>query len=134
VLEGLASGCRIVATDLPGVKEVLGDVQLDCISLVKTPRLRFQDQPFQEDEPAFEQDLARALQTQINAVYRGHDTDLTLIHHKVVSFSWSRVFDRVLQVYLEARAHRTGGGKWCHESGRDVPGDAQSRILYEGND
>ena len=50
ILEGLASGCRIVATDLPGTKEVLGNSDADFITLVKTPRLRFTDQPYREVE------------------------------------------------------------------------------------
>ena len=41
ILEGLASGCRIVATDFPGTKEILGNFYTNIITLVKTPRLRF---------------------------------------------------------------------------------------------
>ena len=53
VLEGLASGCRIVATDLPGTREVLGNLDTDFITLVRTPSLRFIDQPYREDESLF---------------------------------------------------------------------------------
>jgi glycosyltransferase involved in cell wall biosynthesis len=99
VLEGLASGCRIVATDLPGVKELLGDTRVDFVSLVKTPRLRSVDQPLQEDEEAFERSLADALRTQIECACRRPDIDMLSIEGRVSSFSWSRVFDRVERVY-----------------------------------
>ena len=56
ILEALASGCRIVVTDLPGAKEILGNYEADFINLVKIPRLRHTDQPYKEDENKFEQD------------------------------------------------------------------------------
>jgi hypothetical protein len=94
VLEALASGCRVVATELPGVLEVLGDVRSEAVTLVPTPRLRNMDQPFTEDLPAFGDPEApihkhvadRYLQesgeeigipnvvTSVLASYRGYDT------------------------------------------------------------
>ena len=58
VLEALASGCRVIANDLPGVKAVLGNVAADFITLVPTPRLKNMDRPYPEDLPAFVQALA----------------------------------------------------------------------------
>ena len=55
VLEALASGCRVIANDLPGVKAVLGNVAADFITLVPTPRLKNMDRPYPEDLPAFVQ-------------------------------------------------------------------------------
>jgi len=100
VLEGLASGCRIIATDLPGVKEILGDLQTDFINLVKTPRLHFMDQPYREDENVFEQNLVQALQTQINAAHQCAQIDLSLIQDKIKSFSWTGIFEKVQNVYF----------------------------------
>jgi glycosyltransferase involved in cell wall biosynthesis len=99
VLEGLASGCRIVATGLPGVKEILAGVQADFVSLVKAPRLLFQDRPYSEDGIVFQHDLARALKTQINAARRHPEIDLSPIQNKLASFSWKGVFNKVRQVY-----------------------------------
>jgi glycosyltransferase involved in cell wall biosynthesis len=99
VLEGLASGCRIVATNLPGINEILGNIQADFISLVKTPRLLFVDQPYSEDENVFEQNLAHALQTQISAAYQRPQIDLSSIRGKIASFSWTGIFKKVQDVY-----------------------------------
>ena len=71
ILEALASGCRIVATDLPGTTELLGDSDTDFITLVRTPRLRFTDQPYREDEHLFEKNLEKAIRQQINAASKG---------------------------------------------------------------
>ena len=100
VLEGLASGCRIVATDLPGTREVLGNSDTDFIDLVRTPRLRFTDQPYREDETLFEQNLKKALHRQICAASRCPKIDLSPIQDKIDSFTWSAIFEKVRKVYL----------------------------------
>jgi glycosyltransferase involved in cell wall biosynthesis len=99
VLEGLASGCRIIATDLPGVREMLGDVRVDFVNLVEAPRLRFLDQPYYEDESVFEHHLAYALQTQIHAAYQRPTIDILPLHDKIASYSWTGIFKKVQDVY-----------------------------------
>ena len=101
ILEGLACGCRIVATDLPGIREVLGNSETDFITLVKIPRLRFIDQPYQEDEHLFEQDLKNAIQQQINATHNYEQIDLSPIQDTLNSYTWTGVFKKVKEVYLK---------------------------------
>lgn len=101
VLEGLASGCRIVATRLPGLTEILGDVHADFIDLVNTPRLHNVDKPLKADEGRFEADLKRALHRQINAVKRQPRIDLSGIADTLDAFSWSGIFRKVQGVYYE---------------------------------
>lgn len=100
ILEGLASGCRIVATDLPGTKEILGDSNTDFITLVRTPRLRYSDQPYQEDEYSFEQNLKKAIQQQINAASKCAQIDLSPIQAKLDSYTWAGIFKKVREAYL----------------------------------
>ena len=100
ILEGLASGCRIVATDLPGTKEVLGNLDTDFITLVRTPRLRFTDQPYREDENLFEQNLKKAVQQQIDAASKCPQIDLSPIQDKIDSFTWTGIFKKVRKAYL----------------------------------
>ncbi len=99
VLEALASGCRIVATGLPGVAELLGNVAADFITLVQTPRLVNIDQPLAEDEAPFEQRLADALQTQIEAAARCPDIDRTPVQSKLEAYTWDGVYQKVQAVY-----------------------------------
>jgi glycosyltransferase involved in cell wall biosynthesis len=100
LLEGLASGCRIVATDLPGTKEILGAHKTDIITLVRTPRLHFIDQPYQEDEYSFEQNLEKAIQQQITAASGCAQIDLSQIQDKIDSYTWTGIFKKVREVYL----------------------------------
>lgn len=104
ILEGLASGCRIVATDLPGTNEVIGNSDAEFITLVKVPRLRFIDQPFQEDESVFEQNLQESIQQQINAAYHCGQIDLSLIQDRLDSYTWTGVFKKVRKAYLKCLA------------------------------
>ena len=100
ILEGLASGCRIVATDLPGTQEILGNSDTDFITLVKTPRLRFIDQPYREDERSFEQHLKNAIQQQINAASRCAQINLSPIQDRLDAYTWTGIFKKVREAYL----------------------------------
>ena len=91
----LASGCRIVATDLPGTKEILGNLDTDIINLVSTPRLRLTDQPYREDEHSFEQNLKKAIQQQLEAASRCAPIDLSPIQDKLDAYTWAGVFKKV---------------------------------------
>ncbi|CAN2044438.1 Glycosyl transferase family 1 [Candidatus Magnetomoraceae bacterium gMMP-1] len=100
ILEGLASGCRIIATDLPGIKELTDNSDTEFITLVRTPRLRFIDQPYQEDEYSFEQNLKKAIQQQINAASMCGQIDLSPIQDKLDSYTWTGIFKKVREAYL----------------------------------
>lgn len=107
ILEGLASGCRIVATDLPGTKEILGNFDTNFITLVRTPRLRFTDQPYREDEYSFEQNLKKAIQQQINAASKCALIDLSPIQDKLDSYTWTGIFKKVREAYLACLIYHT---------------------------
>ncbi|WP_225749231.1 glycosyltransferase family 4 protein [Paraeggerthella sp. Marseille-Q4926] len=63
VIEALACGCRVVVTDLPGIREWLDEsVPGAPVAYVQPPRMVGVDEPVQEDLPAFEQRLARAIE------------------------------------------------------------------------
>ncbi|MCF8068304.1 MAG: glycosyltransferase family 4 protein [Desulfobacterales bacterium] len=100
VLEALASGCRVVATDLAGVMEVLGDVKTEYISLIRTPRLRKMDQPYIEDLPTFVRNLAQAIEIQIARTIEYPQINLSHVMDKLSTFTWQGVFERVQNVYF----------------------------------
>ena len=101
ILEGLASGCRIVATDLPGIREVIGNAETtDLITLVRTPRLRHIDQPYMEDEYSFENDLKNAIQKQLDASHHHREIDLSPIQDTLNAHTQKGIFEKVREVYL----------------------------------
>jgi glycosyltransferase involved in cell wall biosynthesis len=100
VLEALACGCRIIATRLPGVSEIIGDLRADFIGLIATPRLVEVDKPVKADEKGFERDLQLMLQGQLQAAMLHPQIDLSCIADRMAAFSWRGVFKRVEAVYL----------------------------------
>jgi glycosyltransferase involved in cell wall biosynthesis len=99
VLEALASGCRLIATDLPGVLAVADNLKTDYISLVQTPRLRNMDQPYPEDLPAFVQNLTQAIEIQLSKAVQNPQIDISLIESTLAAFTWQGIFARVQKVY-----------------------------------
>jgi len=95
LVEALACGCRLVATDLPGVIDTIAPkIPRGVIEIAPRPRLEGPDTPVAEDLPAFTQNLAAALERSITAPEPGPVS--------LESFTWKAVFDRVEQVWKEA--------------------------------
>lgn len=107
VLEALAAGCRVVATALPGVLELLAGCRSNTITLVTRPRLRGQDQPFEEDEEVFVRELSEALENQIQAARRLPEFVLTAVSDILHYYSWPAVFARVEKVYAALTGRQT---------------------------
>ncbi|MCK5077730.1 MAG: glycosyltransferase, partial [Calditrichia bacterium] len=99
VMEALACGCRIVATDLPGIKELLGSHKLGHISLVKTPRLHSIDQPFREDYSLFENQLKQVLEKQIDLTLKSPDFEYSRLKQILREYYWENIFRKVEEVY-----------------------------------
>jgi glycosyltransferase involved in cell wall biosynthesis len=108
LLEALASGCRLVATDLPGVRELLGGLPADIARLVPLPRMQGVDEPAPDAIPGFVADLARALAAQIEAARRAPAIDASRAAELLGEHTWSGVYDRV-QAVLGALTRSDGG-------------------------
>ena len=64
VIEALACGCKAVVTDLPGIRPwISANIPAAPVWYVEPPRMESVDEPVADDLPAFEQRLAKALDT-----------------------------------------------------------------------
>lgn len=89
-VEALACGCKVVITDLPGLKPWLSaNVDGDAVTYVEPPRMRNVDTPYDEDLPAFESRLADALVCALKAPAVQVDTSRA---------SWDALAGRLLNV------------------------------------
>ena len=89
MIEALACGCRVVISDLPGVREWLDEFVTGAdIRYVPLPTIRNTDEAVEEELPAFEQRLADALRESIHAPTSG-PCDVSRI-------SWERIGNLVL--------------------------------------
>ncbi|MCB1184090.1 glycosyltransferase family 4 protein [bacterium] len=93
LVEAAACGCRVVATDLPGVVERLAPALGARLSLVPLPRLVGVDRPAPADLPAFTARLRDALAAALAAAPDG-TADLG-------PFTWRAVYGRVAAVWRD---------------------------------
>lgn len=96
LVEAVACGCRLVATDTPGVVHDLAPNLGEAIELVKLPRLEGPDTPVQADLPRFTDDLEAALH---RAIHKGPLPD----DLELKPFTWNAVFQRVENIWLELK-------------------------------
>jgi len=99
IIEGLACGCRIVATDLPGVRELVADLPESVVLRVSMPRLHASDQPRSDDIPVFLKHLDRGMRRMMHTVRESPDIQDTRVHRILAGHTWSGVFKRILKVY-----------------------------------
>ena len=104
LLEALASGCRVVATDLPGCREILGGGDPDLVELLPLPPLKGVDEPRTEDEPGLEDMLAQCLERQARRIIISPEPDPVAAARLTTPYRWRSVFARVAEVYHEILA------------------------------
>lgn len=103
LVEALACGCRLVATDLPGVRMEIAGPLGDGLTLVPCPRLTGVDVPREEDLPRFVDGLADAIRTALAA-------PPPEIGNSLAPFRWSAVFARIGKLWREVIDDRHARG------------------------
>ena len=99
LVEAVACGCRIVATDLPGVRNVLAPHLATALKLVELPRLTGIDTPDPTALPSFTARLAVAVAESLDRpplAADNFDRDAAL-----APFTWTATFRRVERVWRE---------------------------------
>ena len=99
LLEALASGCRLVATALPGVRELFEDFQDPAVRLVALPPMAGVDIPADHGAGDFIARLRSSLRDQICAAAMAADPDLTVFQNLLHLYTWDKVFQSVEAVY-----------------------------------
>jgi glycosyltransferase involved in cell wall biosynthesis len=95
LIEAAACGCRIVATELPGVVDQLQEELGDSLELVPLPRLEQTDRPVEADLPEFVARLTVAMETSLAP--RQNDTN----PERVAGMTWNRVFEKIEVVWRQ---------------------------------
>jgi glycosyltransferase involved in cell wall biosynthesis len=103
LIEALASGCRLIATSLPAVKELFstGVPLADILSIVSMPDMKGPDVPEETSLPLFTDNLSHSI---AQAIRKASASLLALddeVEALVRGFTWSGVFDRVEREYKE---------------------------------
>jgi len=110
LFEGLASGCRIITTNLSGFAEIFGQAQRDTVDLIQLPPLETIDRPFQKDQAALEKALRKSLLDMIASVKKAPDFSDPRAEMIASNYTWPRVFERTLSVYNVAIHQHASAG------------------------
>ncbi len=95
LVEAAASGCRLVATALPGVVEQIAPVLGDSMRLVPMPEMDGPDTPIAAALPAFTDRLAKELMASLR------DDIAPVDEGSLRAFQWGAVFERIERVWRE---------------------------------
>ena len=107
VLEAVASGCRVVVTDLPGVRELLEGSDYHEISLVQLPRLKNIDEPFEEDHEMFMLNLKSKIVFQMNRLKENRRNEQSQEIYKLLKIhTWKGIFKKLEKHYLDVLKER----------------------------
>jgi glycosyltransferase involved in cell wall biosynthesis len=101
LFEGLASGCRVITTRLPGFDEFFGSAKDDSIDLISLPPLETIDKPFARDEVFLENKLRESLLKMISRVKVSPDMDDPQAEKIAAEYTWPKIFERIMSVYRE---------------------------------
>jgi glycosyltransferase involved in cell wall biosynthesis len=99
LMEALACGCRLLTTDLPGVRDLLSPAEGRMIRFFNLPPLKNMDTPHERDEPDLEERLAMALKGVIKEILENSEPDAHLIESRSRPYTWNKVFARIESVY-----------------------------------
>jgi len=104
LLEAVASGCRIIATDLPGCQELLAGAGPDLAAFVNLPVLSTIDRPDPKDLGILQTHLAAAVTGMADRVRIAPSPPLAEASRITSVSSWRAVFERILVSYEKAMA------------------------------
>jgi len=97
VIESLASGAKVICTDLPGLDEFLGEElkELGAIRYVKMPRLKNVDTPYEEDIKGFEEELTEKIDEVSSEVLTEASYEIDEVIKLLEDKSWNGLFNRL---------------------------------------
>ena len=94
LIEAMASGLRVVTTDLPGVKGWIG-MKINSsgiIEYVDMPEMESIDMPLKSELPGFEKRLREAVEIQFNRMLKHENAEEDFVYESIKKLSWSGVF------------------------------------------
>lgn len=102
IIEAMATGLKIISSDLPGLKEWLGKEILsleNTIKLVKLPKMKTIDIPDREDVKNFEIELSNTIYNMVESVFTEREKNVASNNNNIDNFlldkSWKGLFSRI---------------------------------------
>ena len=111
LFEGLASGCRIITTDLSGFDEIFGKARQSTIHRIPLPPLESIDRPYPNDEALLEDALCKSLLDMLATVRKTPDFSDPYAEKIASGYTWPLIFKRTLSVYNDVAHQKTQANK-----------------------
>jgi glycosyltransferase involved in cell wall biosynthesis len=104
--EALASGCLCLATDLPGVRDILKMAGTDWLRLIPCPPLEGADTIAPGYEPKFVSDIAARLREALTDIFHRPPSAESYreLAERLKNSTWQAVFQRMEKVYFTLAA------------------------------
>lgn len=97
VIEALASGAKVICTDLPGLDDFLGEElkKLKAIRYIKMPRLKNVDTPYEEDIEEFEKELTQKIDEVSEELLSDMEYKIDEVIKLLEDKTWDGLFNRL---------------------------------------
>lgn len=104
LLEALASGCRIITTNLPGCLELLKHVSPALVDLITLPPMATVDRPQENELVTLQKKLAVSINRMAEKVMNQESPSEPEVINVTSRFHWHQVFKRIEAAYTTAVA------------------------------
>lgn len=97
VIEALASGAKVISTDLPGLDDFLGEKfkNLDAIRYIKMPKLETVDTPYESEIENFETEIADKLDEVSSEIINDKEYKINEVIKLLEDKTWVGLFNRL---------------------------------------
>jgi glycosyltransferase involved in cell wall biosynthesis len=101
ILEALACGCKVVTTDLPGTKELAGNIDSELIKFIELPELETIDKPYKKDIESLVSKLSKILGDEIEKTFLNPKINPEKINKLIENYTWKKIFENMESVFNE---------------------------------
>ena len=101
VIEALASGAKVIVTDLPGLDDFLGDSfkELDAIRYIDMPQLKNVDTPYENEIVNFEKTIASKIDEVSDEIINDKEYKINEVTKLLQDKTWSGLLDRLEKLF-----------------------------------
>ena len=101
VIEALASGAKVISTDLPGLNDFLGDrfKELGAIRYIHMPSLKNIDTPHEEDVEKFENEISLLIDEVSDEIINDKEYKIEEVTKLLEDKTWVGLFERLEKMF-----------------------------------
>lgn len=101
VIEALASGAKVIVTDLPGLDDFLGNSfkELDAIRYIDMPKLKNIDTPYESEIPNFEKAIASKIDEVSDEIINDKEYKINEVTQLLQDKTWTGLLNRLEKLF-----------------------------------